>query len=126
VGGARVRPFDVTTRLLFDAWKLPEGEDDLTVMRVRVDGTRGGEAVTLVWDLYDERDPVSGYTSMSRTTGFPCALVARRLARGQLHRPGVQPPERLADDEALVDDLLAGLRERGIQLDERTEPGDGG
>jgi saccharopine dehydrogenase-like NADP-dependent oxidoreductase len=116
IAGARVRPFDLTTKLLFDAWKLPEGDVDLTVMRVEAAGTIGGARKTYTWDLYDEADPKTGYHSMARTTGFPCAIVARMLARGELVRPGVQPPERLADDDRFFERMMEELRARGVTI----------
>ncbi len=114
VGGARVRPYDLTTRLLFDAWRLEPGEADLTVMRVEASGTAGGKRQTWTWDLYDEADPATGYHSMARTTGFPCAIVARMLARGELRRPGVQPPERLAGDDRFFARMMEELRAGGV------------
>jgi saccharopine dehydrogenase-like NADP-dependent oxidoreductase len=116
VAGTRVRPYDVTTKLLFDAWRLPEGEADLTVMRVEATGVKGGTRATWTWDLYDEADPATGYHSMARTTGFPCAIVARMLARGELSRPGVQPPELLAGDDGFFDRVMEELRVRGVTV----------
>ena len=116
VAGTRVRPYDVTTKLLFDAWRLPEGESDLTVMRVEATGILGGAPTTATWDLYDEADPATGYHSMARTTGFPCAIAARMLARGELRRPGVQPPERLAGDDRFFEAMMEGLRARGVTI----------
>lgn len=114
--GQRVRPFDVTTRLLFDAWKLPEGDADLTVMRVEVSGSKDGAAVTYTWDLYDEYDPKTRFTSMARTTGFTNVLVARMLASGALKRPGVTPPELLGGDPAVFQGVMDGLARRGVEL----------
>jgi saccharopine dehydrogenase-like NADP-dependent oxidoreductase len=122
VGGAKVRPYDVTTRLLFDAWKLPAGESDLTVMRVEATGAIGGRRETWTWDLYDEADLAAGFHSMARTTGFPCAIVARMLARGELSRPGVQPPERLAGDDRVYAAIMEGLRERGVAITRTAAP----
>ena len=122
VAGARVRPYDVTTKLLFDAWRLPPGEADLTVMRVEATGTAGGKRQTWTWDLYDEADLASGFHSMARTTGFPCAIVARLLARGELHRPGVQPPERLASDDRFLEAMMQGLGERGVTITKAVAP----
>ncbi len=116
VAGTRIRPYDVTTKLLFDAWRLPEGEADLTVMRVEATGIVGGTHQTWTWDLYDEADPTTGYHSMARTTGFPCAIVARLLARGELSRPGVQPPERLAGDDRFFETMMEELRARGVTI----------
>ena len=122
VAGTRVRPYDVTTRLLFDAWRLPQGEADLTVMRVEATGAIRGARQTWTWDLYDEADPATGFHSMARTTGFPCAIVARLLARGALRQPGVQPPERLASDDRFFDEMMDGLRERGVTITKAVAP----
>ncbi|HVO34811.1 MAG TPA: saccharopine dehydrogenase family protein [Gemmatimonadales bacterium] len=116
VGGTRVRPYDLTTRLLFDAWRLREGEADLTVMRVEAVGLLGGARRTRTWDLYDEADPATGYHSMARVTGFPCAIVAAMLARGELARPGVHPPERLAADDGFFARMTDELRARGVNI----------
>ena len=122
VGGVKIRPYDVTTKLLFDAWRLPEGESDLTVMRIEAAGTYRGERCTWIWDLYDEADPATGFHSMARTTGFPCAIVARMLARGELRRPGVQPPELLAGDDRVFAAVMDGLRERGVVINRTSTP----
>jgi hypothetical protein len=42
VNGARVRPLDFTAKLLFPSWKLKEGDRDITVMRVIVEGMKEG------------------------------------------------------------------------------------
>lgn len=38
VDGSKVRPLDLTSRLLFDQWRLGEDEEEFTVMRVIVEG----------------------------------------------------------------------------------------
>lgn len=114
VGGQRVRPLDVTSKLLFPKWTFAEGEADMTVMRVSVAGEKDGKEQRWQWELFDTYDPESGWRSMSRTTGFPCAIMARMLARGSIARHGVLPPELLADDEGLVREMLAELAQRGV------------
>lgn len=114
VGDAVVRPRDLLAQLMFPQWTYDEGERDLTVMRVEVIGARAGRATTLRWDLLDELDPATNATSMARTTGFPCAIVGRMIARGRIDRPGVAAPEALGHDEALVAEILADLGERGV------------
>jgi saccharopine dehydrogenase-like NADP-dependent oxidoreductase len=51
---------------------------------------------------------------MSRTTAFPCTIVARMIADGRFARPGVNAPEALADQPGVVDHLLAELKARGV------------
>ncbi|MCL4219752.1 MAG: saccharopine dehydrogenase NADP-binding domain-containing protein [Phycisphaerales bacterium] len=116
VNGLSVRPLDLLSTLMFPMWTYQPGEPDLTIMRVLADGTKHGRRVRLTWDLLDQLDPATGFTSMSRTTAFPCAIVARRIASGRLNTPGVLPPERFASDHALVADLLQQLAQRGIHF----------
>jgi saccharopine dehydrogenase-like NADP-dependent oxidoreductase len=119
VGGVRVRPIDLTARLLFPQWRLGEKDEEFTVMRVDVDGTRGGAAFRCVYDLVDRTDPAAGDTSMARTTGFPAAIVGRLLLRGEFRRPGVHPPETLGADRGLFRHVIEELRRRGVSFTER-------
>jgi len=110
----KVRPIDVTTALLFPKWTYEPGEEDLTVMRVVVDGTRGDAAIRHTLDLFDVFDRQSGCTSMSRTTALPNTIMARRVAAGTFKRPGVSPPEFIGREPGLFDAVIADLRQRGI------------
>lgn len=116
VGSVTVSPRAVTEALLKKAWALPEGDDEFTVLRVEVSGKKGGAACRIVWDLYDRTDPATRATSMARTTGFPCAIMARLLADGTWTRPGVHPPEVLGRDAAVTARLLDELRRRGVEV----------
>ncbi|HEX6850540.1 MAG TPA: saccharopine dehydrogenase C-terminal domain-containing protein [Candidatus Polarisedimenticolaceae bacterium] len=120
-GGVSVRPRALTERLLLDAWTLPPGDDEFTVLRVVVEGRRRGTGVRDTWDLYDRTDPVSRATSMARTTGFPCAIVARLLAEKVWTAPGVHPPELLAHEGAVAERMLSELKRRGVAVERRNE-----
>lgn len=117
VDGVDVRPRALTEALIRKAWTLPPGDDEFTVLRVEVAGTKGGVKRRIVWDLYDATDPVTRATSMARTTGFPCAIIARLLADGSFSRPGVHPPEVLGRDEVLTAWMLSALKERGVSIE---------
>ncbi len=121
VGDGMVSPRNLTERLLFPSWKLGSGEEEFTILRVSLVGERGRERRRIEWDLFDVTDPATGFTSMARTTGFPCAALVRMLADGSWSRPGVHPPERLGGDRALVDRLLSELQARGVRLTRREE-----
>lgn len=121
VRGVRVRPLDVTSKLLFPMWELSPGEEEFTILRVIVEGRRDGRQERETFDLFDEYDAATGNSSMARTTGFPCAIVARMLARGELNRPGVQPPELLADEPGLFEHMRSELARRGVYLADRVE-----
>jgi len=122
VGNVEIRPIDLTCTLLKRAWKLPEGEGDITVMRVQVTGQSKGKRISHVYDLIDRYDPATGNTSMARTTGFPCAIVARMMLEGSLDLPaGVYFPEKLAGNRKVLEGLLAQLADRKVVFQHRIE-----
>ena len=121
VDGVDVVPRRLMEKLMFEMWRRPQNEPELTVLRVVVEGRDGsGKHVELQWDLLDRTDPVTGMTSMARTTGFPCSIMARMLVDGTFAKPGVQPPERFADNDSVYERLLAELDSRGVELVEQT------
>jgi len=116
VGEASIRPVDLTVEMLASEWKLREGEEDLTVMRVIVEGTKAGEKVTRAYDMLDRYDRERGVTSMARTTGYTATAVVRLIRDGLFTRRGVAPPEHLGMDEGCYSTLLGMLKQRGIEL----------
>jgi saccharopine dehydrogenase-like NADP-dependent oxidoreductase len=116
---AKVRPRDLLAALMFPQWTYQPGEKDLTVMRIEARGTKSGAATTIRWDLYDELDDATGFTSMSRTTAFPAVVVGTMIAAGRLKRPGVAAPEMLGiapSRDEIVREVLAGLEKRGVRF----------
>jgi lysine 6-dehydrogenase len=119
VGGVEVRPLDLTSKLIVPKWTFDEGEADVTVMRIEVEGVEDGARVRRTWDLVDRYDPETGFRSMSRTTGFPATIVAGLLAKSAFSTPGVHPPEVLGKSPGFVDTVLTELEKRGIFFVER-------
>jgi lysine 6-dehydrogenase len=117
VDGCRVRPLDITTALLFPRWQYGEHEPDLTILRVVVDGTREGQNARCTAQLIDRYDPASGLRSMSRTTAYPAASVAR-LVEQRRFTPGVHPPEAVGR-LGLLDVVLQDLAARGVRCEVR-------
>ncbi len=122
VDGVKVIPRRLTEKLLFEKWRRPESERELTVLRVVVEGVgQEGHALRYVYDLLDHTDVSTGWTSMARTTGFPCVIMARALADGRCTTPGVLPLELIAPDDHLFDHILDELGKRGVAFHERVE-----
>ena len=115
VGGQSIAPRDLTSELIFEHWKLRDGEQDLTVMQVEVEGQSEGRNVKYSYDLLDFYDEATGTTSMARTTGYTCTVVARQVASGMFRRPGINPPEYVGREEGCYRDLLEGLEQRNIR-----------
>jgi saccharopine dehydrogenase-like NADP-dependent oxidoreductase len=122
VGGQKVKPIDMSAKILIDGWKYEEGEADLTVMRVEGEGTLGDTEMLIRWDLLDYYDNEKGQSSMARTTGFPAASIGRMIVDGTINMPGVHPPETFGGNETVVNRLLAELEERGVCYTRTMEP----
>ena len=114
IKGVKVKPLDLTSELLFPKWKLKEDEDELTVMRVMVQGKKDGKRLRYTYDLLDYYDKEEKATSMSRATGFPCAIVARLIAEGEYTHKGVSPPEYLGKEHEVYKKILKELAKRNI------------
>lgn len=115
VDGCKVKPIGVTTALLKEAWKLKEEDEEFTIMRVIIKGTENGEEVTYQYDLLDRTDKATGFTSMSRTTGFTCAAMVELMVEGKFKQKGVYPPELIAGEEEVYKFMLDYLEDRGVR-----------
>jgi len=124
IGQVTVAPLELTSELLFDQWLQGPEDHDMTVMRLQGEGMRQGAAATVTLDLVDRFDRQRGISSMARTTGYPCAAVARLVARGDFAQPGIVPPEFIGRHEASYDTIMADLRTRDVVL--RNVPQDAG
>lgn len=114
LNGSSVRPVDVAASLLFNAWRFEEGEEDLTAMRVIVEGRKNGDRVRYTYDLLDRYDPATRTQSMARTTGYTCTAAVRLVASGGYTRAGITPPELLADSPKNVDFVFEDLARHGV------------
>ncbi len=120
IKGAMIRPMDLTARLLFPKWKLNEGEADITVMKVVVEGTKEGRRIRYSWDLIDRYDEPTGIHSMARTTGYTATTAVRMIADGIYSRKGISVPEFVGQQPGCVDYLLKGLGEKNVHYHQKT------
>jgi saccharopine dehydrogenase-like NADP-dependent oxidoreductase len=118
VGGAEVSPLELTTALLFPLWFMQEGDEDFTVMRVTVEGEKGGQCMRRELNLLDRYDRVTRTTSMARTTGYTCTAAVRLVARGGYSRKGISPPEFVGQEPGAWDFIRDDLARRGVVFTE--------
>jgi saccharopine dehydrogenase-like NADP-dependent oxidoreductase len=114
IKGIKVRPIDVTAKLLFPKWKLKPGEEEFTVMRIRISGDENGKSKKYEYNLLDRTDKSTGTLSMARTTGFTCTAAAHLVIHGKFNRKGICPPEYLGEDESHFDFIRNYLLERKV------------
>ncbi len=118
VEGQMVSPLAVTSKLLFEQWRMAPGDEDITIMQVIVEGRKGQKQLAYTYDLFDTFDKETQTHSMARTTGYTCAIVARQVASGLFTRKGICPPEFVGRVAGCYQNLLAGYVTRKITLSE--------
>jgi lysine 6-dehydrogenase len=114
INGVKIRPIDLTAKLLFPKWKLKPGEEEFTVMRIRLKGEENGERKSYQYDLLDKTDKATGTLSMARTTGYTCTAAVNLLLQEKFTRRGICPPEYLGEDDQCFDFVLNYLKQRGV------------
>ncbi|MCB0334012.1 MAG: saccharopine dehydrogenase NADP-binding domain-containing protein [Bdellovibrionales bacterium] len=113
--GCTLSPLSFTNEMFRSHWELGKDELDLTVMQVKASGLLNGKATEIVYNLYDERDLSSGYTSMSRTTGFTATAMVHYMIEKSWRVPGVHPPELMGASQECFEYVLRYLSERGVE-----------
>ncbi len=121
---AFVREFERRWRA---GWRLPEFKPltaprdnprDAELLRVEVDGRRAGRPVTVIADCVARAKPAWCAGAGDVDTGCPPAIVAQMIARGEIERAGVHPPETIVP----VRPFLEALRARGMRLHRAAAP----
>ena len=114
VNGIKISTLKVTSQILFNEWKLGLEEEELTVMRVKLIGTKEGKPTTVEWNLLDYYDPETKISSMARTTGYTCTAAVNLIANGLFNEKGVFPPELVGKYKVCFDFVLEYLKERKV------------
>ena len=120
VNGTKIRPIDVTSKLLFPKWKLKKGEEDFTIMRIIIEGIENGTPKKYQYNLLDKYDKATEIISMARTTGYTCTAAANLLLDSGFSEYGVHPPETLGAGADNLAYILKYLDERGVRYSVET------
>lgn len=121
INEAKIRPLDLTARLLFPKWKLNGNDKDITIMKLIVEGKKAEKKLCYTYELLDRHDSSTNTHSMARTTGYTATLVLRMIAQGLYKRKGVSAPEFIGQQPECVHYVLSGLKDRGVVYKETVE-----
>lgn len=124
IDGVQVSPRKLSMALLEPKMK-GESKEDITVLRVTVNGQKGGKKTKLEWQMVDLYDNDRNITSMAKTTGFPAVILAEWLAKGNLSQRGVVAIEEIIIGE-LFDPFMKELQHRGVNIVFKEEYVEGG
>lgn len=123
IAGQKVRPVDLTAKILFPRLNTKAGEEDLTILRVIINGEKDGYPLRLTYDLFDRFDRKSGIHSMARTTGYTATAVARAVAQGLIKKTGIIAPEFFGLEPEVFNFIRRELLNREIVINEKKEAG---
>lgn len=90
-------------------------KEDILILRVELHSS--GKAI--LFDLFDEYDPVTGLTAMTRTTSVAAYIFAKAILERKIMGRGVLPPERFANNERFFGYVINELRKKKIRISER-------
>jgi len=122
VKGNEIVPFDVTSEILFKAWKLNPEDREFTIMRIIVQGEENGVKKEIVYDLFDEYDPIEKLSSMARTTGFTGTAAADMILNNVFNEKGMFPPELVGKNPECFEYILEYLKDRDINYVKSEKP----
>jgi len=114
VKGKEMIPFDFTTEILYNAWKLKPEDEEFTLMKVILKGIENEEPKTIIYDLYDEYNQKEKISSMARTTGYTATAVSDMLLNGVFSKKGMFPPELIGKYPECFHYILNYLKERNV------------
>jgi saccharopine dehydrogenase-like NADP-dependent oxidoreductase len=114
INETKISPLEFSSRILIDNWKLGAEEEELTVMKVIIEGQKNGSPQKVEYNLLDRYDTKTKTSSMGRTTGYTCAAVVHLVAKGLFTEKGVFPPELVGKHAACFDFVISYLKERGV------------
>jgi len=114
VDGKKVRPIDLTSKLLISKWKLEDDEPELTVMKIIVSGIENDNRVKYTYELFDKFDTATQTSSMARTTGYSCTSAVELVLNSDFSKKGLFPPEFLGAKDDCLRKMLAYQADRNI------------
>jgi lysine 6-dehydrogenase len=114
INGAKISPLTLSSRILFRDWQLGDEEDELTVMKVIIDGQKNGSSKRVEYNLLDRYDPLTKTSSMSRTTGYTCTAAVQLIAKKLFAQKGIFPMEFVGKNKECFDFVINYLKDRGV------------
>ncbi|UCD20047.1 MAG: saccharopine dehydrogenase NADP-binding domain-containing protein [candidate division WOR-3 bacterium] len=113
--GSKIVPREFLLSIITPKLIPNESETDVCVMYNTLEGKKDGKDVKIEYFMWDEPGGESDMSSMMRVTGFPMAITARMIGKGEIKEKGIVAPE-----DAVVGDLykrfIAELKKRDIEI----------
>ena len=114
VYGVKVIPYEFCAALLGsqEQFFYSENQRDVGLIRMDVKGLKDGKEKHVVYQVIDYRDIETGFTAMSRTTGYTTAVGAELILQKKINKKGIISPLDI-DYEYIYDAML----QRGMVIE---------
>ena len=113
--GTKIVPREFLLSIITPRLVPNEGEGDVCVMYNTLEGKKDGKDVRIEYFMWDEPDKKNNISSMMRVTGYPMAITARMVGKGEIKEKGIVAPE-----DAVTGDLykrfINELKKRNIEI----------
>ncbi len=111
LNGKEVVPKEVLASLFLKKLSFPD-VSDILYMEIRVLPTNSSREV--VYTVFDKQDSKTGYSAMTRTTGFTNAAFTRLMTKGMIKEKGIVPPEVVGRNKESFDEVVNFLGKMGV------------
>ncbi len=118
--GMKVAPRDFLLSIIGPKLKAVEGDADVCVMWNTVTGTKNGHKMKIDYYMWEEADIECGISAMGRVTGFPAAIGAKLIGRGEIEKKGIVAPEDAIEGK-VYKNFMEELAKKNITVLEVTE-----
>jgi saccharopine dehydrogenase-like NADP-dependent oxidoreductase len=113
--GMKIAPRDFLLSIVGPKLKAVEADADVCVMWNTVTGARNGRRMRIDYYMWEEADTGNAISAMGRATGFPAAIGAKLIARGEIEKKGILAPEDAIEGRA-YQSFMEELAKRGITI----------
>jgi len=113
--GMKISPREFFLSIITPKLRPAEGETDVCVMYNTLIGKKDGKDIKIEYFMWDEADTKNNISSMMRVTGFPVAITAKILLKGEIKDKGIVAPEDCIKGE-LYQRFMEELKKRNINI----------
>lgn len=111
VNGTQVAPRSLLLALL-QKRATKKTPHDVEALRVVVSGRRGKKRTASAMEMWADHSTRPQLSAVARDTGFPAAIAAVMLGRGEISGTGVQAPENVVPPQP----FFSELKKRGFRF----------
>lgn len=112
VSNKKISPKEMLAALFTKNLSFPDIPDILYMeVNISVPGTK-----ELRYKLFDRQDHTTGFSAMTRTTGFTNAAITDLVAKGMIKESGIVAPEVVAGDEGNFMRVINYLSSLGVKV----------